>query len=226
MSMTPRSRRNSLPSLWEQAVELWNELVLGYGRSIDLMRWGRMRALYHRALGHCLRDLEKLVRRAIRADAETSELPPLKPILKRPRPRLAPPPSPQDRLLLRAPDPTDPATWKVAFRMSPRVYDPTRKRYKRRSRPVYDPEAQRPCRGYAFRIEALRRAINHREAYVTRYARRLARIRQARIEEAGCEPRDEFLAVLCSLHGPPEEDGSGLMTFNVEAPNAKLIEPG
>jgi hypothetical protein len=68
--MTQRSTRNSEPSLWEQAVQLWNDLVLGFGNSALLMRWGSMRALYHRALGYTLRDLEKLVRRAIRADAE------------------------------------------------------------------------------------------------------------------------------------------------------------
>src|SRR5215213_722882 len=83
--MATRTTRISLPSLWEQAVTLWNNLVLGFGHPHDLMRWGWMRALEHRALGHWLRDLEKLVRRAIRADASELDLPPLK--RRAPRPK-------------------------------------------------------------------------------------------------------------------------------------------
>jgi hypothetical protein len=188
-----------LAALWKECIAGWRELVLGFGRSIDLMRWGRMRALYHRALGHTLRELEHLVRRAVESDALTRIVPP--PRLhrrKRPDRRRTPPASPEDRLLLRAPDPTDAATWKVSFRMTPRVYDPARKRYKRKSRPVYDPEAQRPCRGYAFRIEALRRVISQREAFVVRYARRLARLDEA------CRVHDPIL--LEPAIDPPPRD--------------------
>src|SRR5205809_956040 len=174
--MTTQTRRNSLPSLWEQAVTLWNELVLGFGHPHDLMRWGWMRALYHRALGHTLRDLEKLVRRAIRADAEELELPPLKP--RSPRPRRSPPQSNEDMPRFRRSYSDDCTTWKVIFRMeTPRPRPPR----KRRSRAGYQPAEQRPCRNYAVRIEALRRAINYRKDYVLRYARRLARIDVANI---------------------------------------------
>jgi hypothetical protein len=219
--MTTPTIRNSLPSLWEQAVALWKELVLGYGRPKDFMRWGRMRALYHRSVGHCLREIEKIVRRAIRTDAEDLDLPPLKPLPKRPkRPSGRPlPASPEDRLAHRAPDPADATTWKVTFRMTPRVYDPARKRCTRNP-PNLDPEALRPCRGYAFRIEALRRVIANRDAYVQRHARRLARIEEARIE-AVCAPMRRYL----------EEKSRQAAASPEAAPqttprNAKHVEPG
>src|SRR5690349_25174970 len=63
--------RNSPPTLWEQAVQLWNDLVLGFGHPHDLIRWVFMRRLYHRALGYAIRELETHVRRAIRADAHS-----------------------------------------------------------------------------------------------------------------------------------------------------------
>jgi hypothetical protein len=77
--MTTQPARNSLPGLWEQAVTLWRDLVLSFGHPHDLIRWGWMRALEHRALGHWLRDLESHVRRAIRADARELDLPALGP---------------------------------------------------------------------------------------------------------------------------------------------------
>jgi hypothetical protein len=227
MTTTQTSTRNSLPSLWEQAVEFWKELILGYGRPKDLMRWGRMRALYHRSVGHCLREIETLIRRAIRTDAEDLDLPPLKPLPKRPQqqPRSHTP---------RAPDPEDPTTWKVTFRMTPRACDPERERYTRNP-PNPDPEALRPCRGYAFRMEAVRRAIKQRDIYVKRHARRLARIEHARLEvmanfiaesQAASRNREALLSELSALLGPPEDEGDGLMTFNVQPSNAKHVEPG
>jgi hypothetical protein len=221
-----------LASLWKACIAGWRELVAGFGRSIDLMRWGRMRALYHRALGHTLRELEHLVRRAVESDALTRIVsPPRLHRRRRPDRRRTPPASSEDRLLLRAPDRADATTWKVSFRMTPRVYDPARRRYKRKSRPNLDPEAQRPCRGYAFRIEALRRVIVDREAYVMRYARRLARLDEA------ASARDPIL-----LPDPPDPPDRRPIHSNgdiAEAPrfstraqhdpapwNAKHIEPG
>jgi hypothetical protein len=227
MSIAQHLRRNSLPSLWEQAVELWRDLVLGFGDAALIMRWGVMRALLHRALGHELRDLEAIARRAIREDAETCEVAPSKPRARRPDRRQTTPQSPEDRPRPGASYSNDPASWKVAFRMSKRAYDPTRPRNRRRASPRdYDPETRRPCRGYALRIEALRRVIANRETYVLRYARRLMRIEQARIEQTQ-GAREEFLAALQALlNAPPEDDGSGLMSFNVDPLNAKHVEPG
>ena len=234
---TTTAGRNSLPTLWEQAKTLWRDLVLGYGRSVDLMRWGRMRALYHRSVGHCLREIEKLVRRAIGADAEDLGLAPLKPLPQHAsRPRQQQSQSPEERFALRVPDPFDPTTWKVSFRMTPRACDPEQEREGRtRTPPNPDPEALRPCRGYAFRIEALCRVFHDRKTYTLRHARRLARIEHARLEDMAAHiaetqsaraNREALLSELSTLLGPPEDDGSGLLSFNIPPANAKLIEPG
>ncbi|HEV7690246.1 MAG TPA: hypothetical protein VGO52_05465 [Hyphomonadaceae bacterium] len=188
MSTTPQSpdRATRLASLWKECIASWRDMVLSYGRAIDLMRWGKMRALEHRGLGHWLRDLEALVRRTITSDALTRMVPPPKlHRRKRTDKRKAPPASPGDTPRARAPDPTDPTTWRVSFRMTTREYDPALERARKRSRRKrprnYDPEIRRPCLGYAFRIEALRRvvSISGREAYVMRYARRMARLDEA-----------------------------------------------
>jgi len=179
---TDTAPTNKLATLWKECIASFRNMVLSYGRPIDMMRWGRMRALEHRGLGHWLRELEALVRRAITSDALTRTVPLLKlHRRKRPDKRNADPASPGD--MPRAIDATDPTTWRVTFRMSTREYDPALERARKRSRRkrprYYDPEARRPCRGYAFRIEALRRVITAREAYVTRYARRIARLDEA-----------------------------------------------
>jgi hypothetical protein len=214
MSMTPKTTRNSLPSLWEQAVTLWKDLVLGFGDAALLMRWGWMRALYHRVLGHELRDLEKIVRRAIRADARELELPPLRPRAK--RRASSPPQSNQDMPRFRRSYSDDCTTWKVSFRMS--VADPRKHRSprKRSALRTYDPETRRPCRGYALRIEALRRAINYRKDYVTRYARRLARIREANVRA---------LHEALKAYDPPQPE-TAAASPDPTPRCAKLIEPG
>src|SRR5690242_2174878 len=117
--MTTQSKRNSLPSLWEQAVSLWNNLVLGFGHPHDLMRWGWMRALEHRALGQWIRDLETLVRRAIRAGAAELDLPAPTPRAKRRPPR--PPQSNDDMPRFRRSYSDDCTTWKVSFPMQVRA---------------------------------------------------------------------------------------------------------
>ena len=215
--MSPTTR-NSLPSLWEQAVTLWNNLVLGFGHPHDLMRWGWMRALEHRALGHWLRDLEKLVRRAIRADAEELDLPALKPRARRRSP--SPPQSNEDMPRFRRSYADDCTTWKVSFRMSAPAPGKHRGEHKRKPRADYDPDQKRPCRNYAFRIEAVRRAIHYRDDYVRRYARRLARLEAARIE-AVCAPMRRYL----------EEKSRQAAASPEAAPpptprNAKHVEPG
>jgi len=209
--MSTQSRRNSPPSLWEQAVTLWNNLVLGFGHPHDLMRWGWMRALEHRALGHWLRDLEALVRRAIRDDAETCELPPLKPGARRPKRPL--PQSQVDMPRFRRSYSDDCTTWKVSFRMSTRG---PRKRGPHKNPP---PSERRRCRNLAYRIEALRRAINHRADYAMRHARRLARIEAARLSA---------LAGYIALHDSfsprpsPDQPTAGQPALR----SAKHIEPG
>ena len=230
--MATHTGRNSPPTLWEQAVQLWKDLVAGFGHQHDLMRWGRMRALYHRVLGHELRELESHVRQAIRADADDLELPPLKPVVKRPaRPQ---PTSNADMPRFRQSYNDDCETWKVSFRMSERERGPSYMSYRRRP-PNPDPEAMRPCRTFAFRIEALRRAINFRGDYVRRYALRLARIEEARLRvmaehiaraKAAKAAREELLSVLSAEFGPPEDNGDGLLAFNVPTSAAEHIEPG
>jgi hypothetical protein len=248
MSNSPEhaNREARLANLWKECITLWRNLVLGFGDSVLLMRWGRMRALEHRAFGHWLRDLEALVRRAVASDALSREVPASG--LHRPRhvdKRSKRPASPEDMPRFRATDRTDPTTWKVSFRMSEREYDPARRRKRSRTcRRNTDPEARRPCRGYAFRIEALRRVIQYREAVVMRYARRLARLAEA---EAG---RTYYPIQLPAApvedapsHDPPgraadrqpillsagiaEAPRAGTVT-SLEAPprNAKYAEPG
>jgi hypothetical protein len=206
---TARPTRNSPPSLWEQAVQLWNDLVLGFGNSALLMRWRTMRALDHRALGHALRDLEKLARRAIRADAEDLDLPPLRP--RAPRPKRARRQANENAQSLRSAEPDLPATWQASFHMQPP------RRGKPRARKRKDPAEQRPCRGYALRIEALRRVIAYRDAYVLRYARRLARIAAAKAK-AQAETLSQYL---------PERSGRAPEPQPQPAlPNSRHIEPG
>jgi hypothetical protein len=215
---TARSKRNSLPTLWEQAVTLWEELVLGFGHPHLLMRWGRMRALYHRALGQTLRDLEQLVRRAIRADARELELPAPKP--RAPRPKRAPPQSNEDMPRFRRSYSDDCETWKVSFRMSAPGPRPARKR---RSRAGYQPAEQRPCRNYAFRIEALRRAINHRKDYVRRYALRLTRIKEANLRALN-EELSRYIQERSQQDPSPET--APQPAPQIDPGNAKHVEPG
>jgi hypothetical protein len=206
---TTQPTRNSLPSLWEQAVQLWNELVLGFGHPHDLIRWGWMRALQHRALGHWLRNLESHVRRAIRADARELELPARAPRARRARP--GPPQSNEDMPRFRRSYGDDCTTWKVSFRMSA----PTPGKH-RRPRTRSEPAERRRCRPLAFRIEALRRAINSREDYVLRYARRLARIAKANV-------RDVTEAL--KAYDPPQP-ATGDSSPEGAPQSAKHIEPG
>jgi hypothetical protein len=208
MTTTPNSARNSPPSFWEQAMSAWRDLVTGFGDPGQLLRWGWMRALLHRALGHDLRALENTVRGAIREDAGELVLPPLRPRAKRPDKRATQPRSHAD----------DQPIWKrsVVFRMAVRA--PGKRRGPRKRK---EPREQRPCRGYAFRMEAVRRVITDCRPYVMRYARRLARVAQA-----ARGPRDEFIAILRQMLGAPEDIGSGLVAFDVAPQNAKLIEPG
>jgi hypothetical protein len=223
--MTTHTRRNSEPSLWEQAIQLWRDLVLGYGRSIDMMRWGWMRALEHRGAMHWVRDLEELVRRAIRADAEDCDLPPLRPRAPcRPGRRRQEgrkqegcdrrPASPGD---MPGFDARDETTWQVSFRMIKPAPRP-RGKYKR------SPYAERrPCIPLARRIEALRRVIHFPRDYVRRYARRLARIEQARLR-ALAEYIAQHAASAPVLNTPPRQvtAGAGAPT----PPSAKHVEPG
>ena len=232
MSDNPHHPNNKLATLWKECIASLRDLILGYGRPIDLMRWGRMRALEHRGLGHWLRDLEALVRRAITSDALTRTVPFLK-LYRRKRAgkRNAPPASPEDMPRFRASDPNDPTTWRVRFRMSTRAYDPKRKRSPRRSPPNLDPEARRPCRGYAVRIEALRRVIADRDAYVMRYARRLARLDEA------ASARDPIV-LDPPPRAPPKRQHEQPICINAATPpapcvtratapwNAKHVEPG
>jgi len=202
-----RTTRNSLPSLWEQAVTLWNELVLGFGHPHDLMRWGWMRALEHRALGHWLRDLEKLVRRAIRADARELDLPAPEARARRARP--GPPQCNEDMPRFRRSWSDDCTTWKVSFRMSAAAPG------KRSSRKRSEPAERHRCRNYAYRIEALRRAINHHDDYVLRHARRLARVKEANVRALAEALKAE----------PPQKTTSPAMP-DPERWSAKRVEPG
>jgi hypothetical protein len=199
--MSTASDRPNHPAtaLWKECIAGWDNLVRGFGHPMDLVRWGWMRALEHRALGHWLRRLEALVRHAILADALARDVPVLKP-----RPPVshasktsAPPLTPETMPRFRRTYSFDPDTWKVSFRMLARAPDRNARRYPRKSR---EPAERRRCRPFAYRIEALRRAINYREDYVARLARRLTRIATdswAATEYAGVIPfKPESMRVL------------------------------
>ncbi|HEV7693828.1 MAG TPA: hypothetical protein VGO52_23540 [Hyphomonadaceae bacterium] len=164
-----------LASLWEECIAGWYNLIRAFGHPIDLMRWGWMRALEHRALGRWLRDLEDLVRRAIRNEALTRDVPAPKLRRRRADRRRTRPASPGDMPRFRPTCRTDPLTWKVSFRMS----KPGQGGQRRTPRTTREPAARRLCRGFAYRIEALRRAIRYRDDYVMRHARRMARLAEA-----------------------------------------------
>jgi hypothetical protein len=84
----------------------------------------------------------------------------------------------------------DPTTWKVSFRMTSRV-KPDGDSNARSPRKTREPAARRRTRPFAYRIEALRRAIKYREDYVVRHVRRLTRLataNSAAIAPAGEDP--------------------------------------
>jgi hypothetical protein len=237
MSTIPDDTKQAVPEsqriagLWKECADLWRNMNLGFGHPVDLWRWGWMRALEHRALGHWLRSLEALVRRAILTDALSRDVP--APRLRRRKyadRRCAPPASPADMPRFRPTSCIDPTTWKVSFRMSTRPYDPTRPRGPRKRK---EPAARRLCRAFACRIEALRRAISYREDYVMRHARRLARFAEAR--RAG----DPIFLPLPNIDDPPERQPirisaaiplappvSLIAEHEIRPRNAKHIEPG
>jgi hypothetical protein len=216
--------RNSEPSLWEQALQLWRDLVLGFGHPLDLVRWIFIRRLDHRAIGHRICDLEALVRRAIRADA--GELDPSELKLAPARQRRTKPPSRPDKP--RSPShQDDPRDWKISFRMTPAALR-TGPRPSRAGKPRPEPRERRNAIPYALRIEALRRVIYFPKDYVLRHARRLARrAEQEASRLARTEERHSAVQALCvSLQ---EEYG---LPVNAETPpsieprNAKNEEPG
>jgi hypothetical protein len=176
----PDASRDLLPELWEKCAVIWQGLILAFGSPVDFVRWIFIRAKTHRAIGHWVRHLEELVRRAILIDALTREPPRLKP--RSPgqadaRPKRNPlPASPGAMPRFRSASRHDPTTWKVCFRMTrPTRAAPARRR-SRRGQAKFNPRALRRSKPYAYRIEALRRAIQYREAHVQRYAFRLARM--------------------------------------------------
>jgi hypothetical protein len=233
MSDNPDQPNERLARLWKECIAGWRNLVLGFGRPIDLARWGWMRALEHRALGYWLRPLEDLVRSFIYSDALTRDVS----IAKRRRTKRAdcrakpasPAAMPRGRPTCRM----DPTTWKVSFRMSKRDYDSTRPRGSRRNR---KPAARRHCRGFAYRIEALRRVICNRDVYAIRYARRLARLAEANsarepiLRPARREDPPDRQAIRINTPttcAPPASLAASMTAEHRIAPwTAKHIEPG
>ncbi|HEV7692996.1 MAG TPA: hypothetical protein VGO52_19335 [Hyphomonadaceae bacterium] len=219
----PRPTRNSEPSLWEQAIQLWQDLVLGFGHPVDLVRWVFIRALEHRALGYWLRNLEDVVRRAIRAGARDVDVSLLN--LRPPRPRqpLPPPASAEDMPRFRPTCRHDPLTWKVSFPMSLPESRDQRASTRPRKTPRPEPRASRCAIPYAHRIEALRRAIRYREAYVLRHARRLARREAA----ASLPPPANHLSESGRTDFREVKSGRGSLHAAGTPPrNAKHEEPG
>jgi hypothetical protein len=96
-------------------------------------------------------------------------------------------------------------------------YDPTRRRG-RRTRKA--PRAARPCIGYAFRIEALRRVIEHSDTYIARFTRRLAR------REAAARINDPILLPDAppGRRNHPVRSPSAAST--ARSRNAKHVDPG
>ncbi|HEV7689999.1 MAG TPA: hypothetical protein VGO52_04225 [Hyphomonadaceae bacterium] len=175
---TPSDRPNNpTTALWNECIAGWENIIRAFGHPIELVRWGWMRALEHRALGHWLRDLEAIVRKAILSDALTREVPALKPRAPGTRKRCAQPSSQEEMPRFRRTYSFDPTTWKVSFRMLTRTA-PDRN-VRRSPRKTREPAERRRCQPFAYRIEALRRAIKYREDYVVRHVRRLARLATA-----------------------------------------------
>jgi hypothetical protein len=167
----PRPTRNSEPGLWEQAVRLWNDLVLGFGHPVELVRWvSSARSSTERSVAGC--EISKTSFAAPSAPAPAKCTSPFSSSAHRGSARLRPPPaSAKDMPRFRSTSRNDPLTWKVSFRMS--VLE--RARARPGKRPRCEPRARRNARPYAYHIEALRRAIRYREDDVLRHARRLAR---------------------------------------------------
>jgi hypothetical protein len=174
----PDASRDVLPELWETCAVIWQNLILAFGGPVDLVRWIFIRAKTHRAIGHWVRHLEELVRRTILIDALTREPPQLRQRPARPK-RNAMPASADAMPRFRSTSRHDPSTWKVCFRMTKPAPEQTRRRRRRLARAKFNPRALRRSKPYALRIEALRRAIQYREAHVQRHALRLARMAQA-----------------------------------------------
>jgi hypothetical protein len=226
--MTKHDTRNSPPSLWEQAVDLWRDLILGFGRPLDLVRWVFMRRMDHRALGYAICEVEKIVRNAVRADARDLDLSELKLAPARAR-RPKPAPAPNDGAPGGGPSHgpnlnKDPESWTASFRMSPGGAR-TGPRPSRAGKPRPEPRDRRNAIPYAWRMEAVRRVIFDSSGYVLRYARRLVRRAEqgalARAAEAKRSAVQALCASLLNDHGLP---------VNVELSptvwSAKHEEPG
>jgi len=181
---TAHDTSNSEPSLWQQAVQMWRDLITSFGYPRELIRRVFIRRAEHRTLSHWICELENIVRRAIRAEADEIDpsqfkLRPLRP--SRPRPAAAesmPRARPNESHTTGDP----PHKWKVSFRMWPRVA-PKGPRPSRAGEPRPEPRERRNAIPYAYRIEAARRAITDSGKYALRYARRLARRAEQDVEQ-------------------------------------------
>jgi hypothetical protein len=167
----PADPREALPSLWEQAGETWQAMWLAFGDVAFSIAGDAIKPLTHKLMGDWVRNVELLVRRIIIIAALTLELAPLKPRSSKSAPQpVRAPRAPQ------AVTPDNPETWKTSFRLFPRAFRTSPPRHARRA----TGSARRPtARGYALRIEALRRVIGRREACAIRAARRFQRIAAA-----------------------------------------------
>jgi hypothetical protein len=113
-------------------------------------------------------------------------------------------------------------TWKVSFRMSAAKRAPEPRS---RKGPRPEPRDQRVTKPYAYRIEALRRAINGHKDYALRYARRRARREEGALADADAKRRavEAFCAALMNEHGLPVNTD---FPPGITVRNAKYTEPG
>jgi hypothetical protein len=165
----PDDPREALSDLWAFGRLVYEEILLLWGAPSELMakHWllGREAILCR----DWVRHLEHLVRAILLIAALTLEL-----VLPRPRTQAKRMIDPDAAPRLRLMKVDDPSTWAVSLRMFPSEREP--RQYTRRER--------RPARDYldaaslAKRIEALYRILKRQDVYVTRLARRMARLRE------------------------------------------------
>jgi hypothetical protein len=178
----PADTREALPKLWDEAKTVWNAMWLAFGDVAYTIAGDHILPATHKLMGDWVRNAELLVRRIILIASLTLDLAPLKPVKRDASPRSARPAKPR---ALKPVTPDNPETWRTSFRLFPCAARASRSR---RARCATATPRRVTARGYALRIEAMRRVIRDREAYALRTARRFQRLAAA--NRTANQPRD------------------------------------
>jgi hypothetical protein len=223
----PADARDALPGLWDGARQVWECIWIAYHGIVGSIAGDAIWPREHKLLGDWVRNAELMLRRIILIAALTLEPAPLKPLK----------PAPARKTGARAKTQRtgvvldNPETWQTSFRLFPSRRDPTQPRSRRRRTGT----PRRPtARGYALRVEAMRRVIARREVYALRTARRLQRIALA--NRTANSPRELNVATW-TFHPSERTHGKHLVEETmrlvqplacraVEAFNRRHLEPG